>query len=86
MPSVKLSVTIRKNLANKYSVKDLKALDSAVKGWIAADAKRGFRTIHVALDDVAAMKALGVASMRLVKKGANRPKASASRPTKIPAV
>jgi hypothetical protein len=60
MPSIKLSVTVRKPLEKKYSTKDLKKIDKAVKGLIAADKKRGIITIHVALDDSAAMKKLGV--------------------------
>jgi Peptidase family C25 len=64
MPSVKLSVTVRGLLERKYDAAALKTIDRAVKGWIAADANRGFRTIHVALDDAAAMKALGVPAVK----------------------
>jgi hypothetical protein len=64
MPSVKLSVTLRRALERKYDAPALKAIDRAVKAWIAADSKRGVRTIHVAVDDAAAMKALGAAAVR----------------------
>ncbi len=57
MPSVKLSVTVRKNLARKYDAGALARIDAAVRRWIEADRKRGIRTIHLALDDAKAMKA-----------------------------
>ena len=58
MNSTKLSVTVRRHLERKYDTKGLRAIDAALKHWIAADRKRGLRTIHVAVDDPAAMKAL----------------------------
>jgi hypothetical protein len=60
MQSVKLSVTVRGNLERKYDKMALKKIDAAVKEWIAADTARGLKTIHVAVDDEKAMKALGV--------------------------
>ncbi|MBI5534792.1 MAG: hypothetical protein HY898_18850 [Deltaproteobacteria bacterium] len=60
MASVKLSVTVRKALVKKYRSDDLLKIDKAVKGWIAADAARGIETVHVALDEAAQMKRLGV--------------------------
>ena len=60
MPSVKLSVTVRKRLERKYDAGALKKIDAAVKQWVAADATRGLSTVHVAVDDAKAMKALGV--------------------------
>jgi len=59
MQSVKLSVTVRSNLARKYDAVGLTKIDAAVKRWIAADKKRWIDTIHVAVDDAVAMKALG---------------------------
>ena len=59
MPSIKLSVTVRGSLERKYAA-DLELVDRAVKAWIAQDRKRGIKTIHVAVDDAAAMKELGV--------------------------
>ena len=60
MPSVKLSVTVRKRLERKYDAGALKKIDAAVKQWVAADATRGLSTVHVAVHDAKAMKALGV--------------------------
>ena len=60
MSSVKLSVTVGSRLERKYTPAALKTIERAVKDWIAADARRGIRTIHVAVDDATAMKALGV--------------------------
>jgi hypothetical protein len=56
--SIKLSMTVRRHLERKYDTKALRAIDAALKRWIAADRKRGIRTVHVAVDDRAAMKAL----------------------------
>jgi hypothetical protein len=64
MPSVKLSVTVRGPLERKYDAAALKKVDRAVKDWIAADGKRGVRTVHVAVDDAAAMKSLGVPAVK----------------------
>jgi len=63
MPSIKLSVTVRGALERKYNAAALKQIDGAVKDWIAADAKRGIKTIHVAVDDAAGMKALGATAV-----------------------
>jgi hypothetical protein len=60
MQSVKLSVTIKRQLERKYSAAALKSIGSAVKKWIAADARRGIRNVFVALDDATAMRAQGV--------------------------
>ena len=64
MQSVKLSVTVRRNLERKYDPAALKQIDAAVKRWVAADAARGIKTVHVALDDAVAMKKLGVAALK----------------------
>lgn len=56
MESVKLSITCRTPLAEKYNAKGLARIDAAIGKWIKADAKRGIRTHHVAVDDAAAMK------------------------------
>jgi hypothetical protein len=74
MPSVKLSVTVRKNLARKYDAGALARIDAAVKRWIDADRKRGIRTVHLALDDARSMTAhrvkavTGRATARKVKQ------------------
>ena len=60
MQSVKLSVTCRRNLEKKYPTADLKQVDKAVAAWIKADKGRDIQTVHVAVDDAAAMKKLGV--------------------------
>ena len=60
MESIKLSVTYRRALQSKYRVVALAKIDAALRDWIAADAKRGIRTVHVALDDAVAMAALNV--------------------------
>ncbi len=64
MQSVKLSVTVRRSLERKYDTAALKKIDEAVKEWIASDTARGLKTIHVAIDDAKAMKALGVRAVR----------------------
>jgi len=56
MDTVKLSVTVRARLERKYDAASLARIDAAVKKWIAADRARGIRTIHVAVDDAAAMR------------------------------
>jgi hypothetical protein len=60
MASIKLSVTHRASLVRKYAAPALARLDKAIDDWIAADAARGLQTVHVALDDSAAMRRLGV--------------------------
>jgi hypothetical protein len=57
--AVKLSVTVKCNLEGKYKPAALKRINTAIKRWIKADAKHGIRTIHVHVDDSAAMNALG---------------------------
>ena len=64
MSSIKLSVTHRGRLRKKYGVSGLAAIDQAVASWIAADAARGFTTLHLALDDAAALKPYGVAALK----------------------
>src|SRR5688500_10907047 len=56
MPSIKLSVTCRKALAAKYNAAALARIDAAVAAWIKADKARGITTIHLAVDNPAAMK------------------------------
>lgn len=56
MESVKLSITCHAALEAKYEAKTLARIDTAIANWIAADAKRGIRTIHLAVDDPKAMK------------------------------
>ena len=51
--AVKLSVTVKSNLENKYDLAALKRINAAIKRWIAADLKRGIQTVHVAVDDPA---------------------------------
>jgi Peptidase family C25 len=60
MASIKLSITHRATLVRKYVPAALAKIDKAVEDWIAADAARGIKTVHVALDDAAAMRRLGV--------------------------
>jgi hypothetical protein len=64
VPSIKLSVTARNNLERKYNPSNLKSIDRAVKEWISKDRDRGIKTIHVAVDDASAMKALGVPAVK----------------------
>jgi hypothetical protein len=64
VPSIKLSVTVRGSLEPKYDAAHVKLVDRAVKDWIEQDRKRGIKTIHVAVDDAAAMKELGVPSQQ----------------------
>jgi hypothetical protein len=61
MQSVKLSITCRKSLQQKYDARSLRRIDCAIAKWIAADAERGIRTIHLAVDDAADMKPYKVA-------------------------
>ncbi|HSN33259.1 MAG TPA: C25 family cysteine peptidase, partial [Ideonella sp.] len=58
--SIKLSITVGAALAARYDRAALARIARAVDAWRAADAKRGIRTAHVALDDAKAMAALGV--------------------------
>lgn len=60
MASIKLSITVRQHLSNKYSPAALGQIDSAVKNWIAADAARGVQTLHVAVDVAADMDNFGM--------------------------
>ena len=64
MPSsIKLCITVQANLAAKYSAASRARIDKALQAWIKADAARGVTTVHVALDDAAAMQAQGVAAI-----------------------
>jgi hypothetical protein len=74
MASIKLSVTHRGALRSKYRAPALAKIDKAVRAWVAADQLRGLQTVHVALDDRAAMRALGVPAVtgRLTALGAKR--------------
>lgn len=64
MPSsIKLCVTVQANLAAKYSASALARIDKALQAWIKADAARGITTLHVPLDDAAAMKAQDVTAL-----------------------
>jgi hypothetical protein len=64
MASIKLSITHRATLVRKYAPAALAKIDKAVADWVAADAARGITTVHVALDDAAAMQRLGVPSVK----------------------
>lgn len=59
--TVKLSVTVKSRLVDKYKEKQgaLEQIDVAIKAWIKADADRGIRTVHVAVDDPTDMNSLG---------------------------
>ena len=61
MQSVKLSITCRKPLEKKYGAKALAIIEGAIAKWIASDAARGIRTIHLAVDDAKDMKPYNVA-------------------------
>lgn len=63
MASIKLIVTLRQNLAAKYSAADLASLNKLIKAWIQADAKRGITSRYVALDDAVGMKKLNAAAL-----------------------
>jgi Peptidase family C25 len=52
--TVKLSVTVKRRLEHKYGAK-LQQINTAIQAWINADAKRRICTVHVAVDDSAAM-------------------------------
>jgi hypothetical protein len=58
--TVKLSVTVKYRLDRKYNAASLKKINQQIKRWIKADARRGIRTVHVAVDDSVAMRALRV--------------------------
>jgi ketosteroid isomerase-like protein len=64
MTSIKLSVTIRKRLLAKYGRSGVKSIDAAIRAWSAANAAQGFKTVHVALDDAAALAKHGVRPLR----------------------
>lgn len=64
MTSLKLSITSRQRIERKYDAAARKRINQAVKKWIAADKKRGIRTIHLAIDDPAAMKRYKVPPVR----------------------
>jgi hypothetical protein len=64
MASIKLSVTVRSALVNKYSGGALSKIDIALAAWIAADLKRGLTTLHVALDDATAMAVHGCKAIK----------------------
>ncbi len=53
--TIKLSVTVKGRLEHKYKPAALRQIDAAVEAWKQADAKRGIETVHVAVDDSAAM-------------------------------
>jgi Peptidase family C25 len=57
--SIKLSVTVKSRLEDKYAPADLQKINDAVKGWIEADKKRGIQTVHVHVDDTKEMDDLG---------------------------
>jgi hypothetical protein len=61
--SVKLSVTMRSALKDKYRAADLRRIDAALKAWIKAEKVRGIRTVHVALDSAVDMKAHGLKAL-----------------------
>lgn len=63
MSSIKLSITVAAQLAAKYPAAARKRIDKSVAAWIAADARRGITTLHVAIDDAAAMQACGVPAL-----------------------
>jgi hypothetical protein len=60
MPSIKLSITVGSALAGRYGPDGMRRVDKAIATWIAADARRGIETTHVAVDDAPAMRRLGV--------------------------
>ncbi len=53
MQIVKLSVTVKARLKDKYGRAKLKQIKRAITAWRKADSKRGIRTVHVELDDPA---------------------------------
>lgn len=54
--SLKLSVTVKRRLEHKYKPAALKQIDDAIEDWKTADRERGIQTVHVAVDDSAAMR------------------------------
>jgi hypothetical protein len=64
MDSIKLSITVDAALAAKYDAAARARIDAGLAAWRAADAKRGIDTVHVAIDDAAAMGKLGVAPVK----------------------
>jgi peptidase C25-like protein len=58
--SIKLSVTVKSRLEDKYAPADLQQINNKVKGWIEADDKRGIQTVHVHVDDTKEMDEFGV--------------------------
>jgi len=62
--SIKLSVTVKANLEKKYPAAARARVDAAVTAWIRADAARGIRTVHLALDDAADMRPYQVPAIR----------------------
>jgi hypothetical protein len=63
MDSVKLSITCRKALEKKYDMSAMQQINDAIVKWIEADASRGIRNIHVAVDDTSEMKPFKVAPL-----------------------
>jgi hypothetical protein len=54
--TVKLSVTVKRSLKNKYDPASLTKIKTAIEEWIMADdKKRDIQTVHVALDDSSEM-------------------------------
>ena len=49
--SVKLSVTLKRQLEHKYDDAALKKIKVAVEDWKKADADRGIQTVHVEVDN-----------------------------------
>jgi hypothetical protein len=62
--SLKLSITVKAKLEQKYPAAARARLDAAVAAWIKADGARGIRTVHVAVDDPAGMKPYGVPALK----------------------
>ena len=75
MQIVKLSVTVKAQLESKYGRTKLKKIETARKGWIQADARRGIRTVHIAVDDPAdkTMKEHDVPPVKVVNGRATAP-------------
>ena len=51
--AVKLCVTVKSKLNSKYDSAALGRINAAIKHWIAADKKRGIKTVLVAVDNPA---------------------------------
>jgi Peptidase family C25 len=49
--SIKLSVTVKSHLEQKYDDAALEKIAAAVERWKVEDDKRGIETVHVAVDD-----------------------------------